>query len=289
VEDTINCLRHLLDGVNSRKKVSFCREIVKEAQEVAKPIYLGQIFSIKVDRLGEAHILNLEDGLRFIISLTFARLTPKPDTIKLNILNFVDMLERITEPKSIILTKTQVSDLISQAQRIRAVELINHWHPLFVVIIPKSDKELNSFYLPYINTIVVTAPDPERGNAEYVFLHDVGHALHMALTKNIEEIPQSFLPVFKVAFGTHPSKVNHKDWPDIFADSFTIAVSYKTPLHKTNPFCQEFADLSLAALATYFKLLILANMDEDLSKAVDMDWTTERFNLIKKSIEVSEE
>lgn len=126
-------------------------------------------------------------------------------------------------------------------------------------------------------------------DGEYIFLHVVGHALHMALTKNIEEIPESFLPVFEVTFGTQPSKVNRKDWPDIFADSFSIAVSYKTPLHKTNPFCQEFADFSLAGLAAYFKLLTEATLGEDLSKPVDMDWTTERVNVIKKSIEEAEE
>lgn len=272
----ITSLHQLIDVVNSKSKISYSRELVNTARRMNVPFYNDAKIYHKDS---EAFVLGARDGLKLIISMTLAKTNPDPDSITTNLSYLVGHLEGFTEPKSPTLTKKQVRSLITQAQvNTGVIKLINRWQPLFVVIIPMSDKELDSFYLPGINTILSTAPYPDGGDAGYIFLHEVGHSLQLALTKDSEKVPESFLSVFEITFNNQIANVNPAHWPEIFADSFTMAVSYKTPLQKTNPLCQEFPDLSMAGLAAYFKMLIQANSNKDLSKPADIDWTAEQVN-----------
>ncbi|SFR13395.1 hypothetical protein [Desulfoscipio geothermicus] len=110
--------------------------------------------------------------------------------------------------------------------------MITTWRPLLILCFHATDPDYNSSYVPHLNAVLVTAPRAnEEGNQpSYVFLHELGHAFQVALTKDPADIPCSFLPVFHLTFGTDPEEVSANDWPDIFADTFSLAMSYGTEL-----------------------------------------------------------
>lgn len=150
-----------------------------------------------------------------------------------------------------------------------------------VIHLDHSHCQFNSVYMAGINAILVTGHrrDLEKCSMQYVFLHEVGHALHMALTKNPAAVPASFEAILPGVLGADPTAIRAKYWPDLFADAFTVALSYKNHLANSNPFCKAFRDSDQAALAEYFRLLISAVLEEKdrlHDEALDMEWTDAR-------------
>ncbi|MDR1206375.1 MAG: hypothetical protein LBL26_13010 [Peptococcaceae bacterium] len=70
---------------------------------------------------------------------------------------------------------------------------------------------------------------------EYVFLHELGHILQVAITKSPNTVPPAFLR-FHNEIGGVPFSEGSPDAPDVFADTFAIAVMHGTELEKYNPF-----------------------------------------------------
>ncbi len=141
-----------------------------------------------------------------------------------------------------------------------------------------------------INAVLVTGHrrDLEKCSMQYVFLHEVGHALHMAITKNPAAVPASFETILPSVLGADPTAIRPGDWPDMFADAFTVALSYKNRFANCNPFCSVFRDSDQAALAEYFRLLISAMLEvkERLhDEALDMEWTDARKSRFIRTLE----
>jgi hypothetical protein len=70
---------------------------------------------------------------------------------------------------------------------------------------------------------------------EYVFLHELGHILQVAITQSPSVVPPVFLR-FHNEIGGAPLRESNPDAPEVFADTFAIAVMHGTELEKYNPF-----------------------------------------------------
>jgi hypothetical protein len=82
----------------------------------------------------------------------------------------------------------------------------------------------------------------------YVFLHELGHVLQIAMTGSVNYVPDSFIRFHeRLSTGL---KQGMYDAPEVFADSFAIAVMYNTPLQAYNPF--NFNDKLNLAIELFF-------------------------------------
>jgi len=70
----------------------------------------------------------------------------------------------------------------------------------------------------------------------YVFLHELGHILQIALTNSCEIVPDEFIQFNKSLNVANELKQGEIGTTDVFADTFAIAVMHDTNLSKMNPF-----------------------------------------------------
>jgi hypothetical protein len=94
----------------------------------------------------------------------------------------------------------------------------------------------------------------EETSPEYVFLHELGHALQISLTGSVTLVPNAFINFHdQLSTGL---KQNTPDAAEVFADSFAIAVMHGTYLQDHNPF--SFDD-KLIELIDYFFIGLFGN------------------------------
>ena len=86
-------------------------------------------------------------------------------------------------------------------------------------------------------------------NPIYVFLHELGHVLCWYYTKESRTLPDSFIDFLEIA-------VNNDDALQVFADFFSIAIMYHTPLNDYNPFIKTISEEFLINIEKYFLNLI---------------------------------
>ena len=86
-------------------------------------------------------------------------------------------------------------------------------------------------------------------NPIYVFLHELGHVLCWYYTKEPRTLPDSFIDFLKIP-------INNDDALEIFADFFSIAIMYHTPLNDYNPFIKTISEEFLINIEKYFLNLI---------------------------------
>jgi hypothetical protein len=88
---------------------------------------------------------------------------------------------------------------------------------------------------------------------EYVFLHELGHVLQVAITGSDQLVPEEF-----INFNNSLPNVNLKqgdcEAPDLFADTFAVAVMQGTCLHQFNPF--PFSDQLNETFETFHTKLL---------------------------------
>lgn len=67
-----------------------------------------------------------------------------------------------------------------------------------------------------------------QGNvtAMHVFLHELGHLLHMRETKTVQDVPKSFLQFLR-AIGADVARLSDRQLLELFADTFLIAVTFQ--------------------------------------------------------------
>ncbi|MHB1002092.1 MAG: hypothetical protein ACYC27_22865 [Armatimonadota bacterium] len=82
---------------------------------------------------------------------------------------------------------------------------------------------------------------------EYVFLHELGHALQIALTGSPEIVPEEFIR-FHQSLNSQLEQGN-PDAPDVFADTFAMAVMRGTELSLHDPF--ELSDTLKGAIECF--------------------------------------
>ena len=114
--------------------------------------------------------------------------------------------------------------------------LINHSHVKFcayyVAIITEDSPEsivlTDKIFIPYLRHEI---DFPQ----EFIFLHELGHALHTRATKQLMTPPDSFLNVLERIF---PKAVYESDTikAELFADSFAIAALHNSRFYQCDPY-----------------------------------------------------
>jgi len=139
----------------------------------------------------------------------------------------------------------------------RKISYNQYDQPLTIFTIDFESDLGNSVYHPASNLILLNTIPFEKqakvGSAEYIFIHELGHALQCKITENDFKVPQSFKSkVVKYIFPEAPDEV----LPEIFADCFSIALMNGTKYEDKNLFIKSFGNVRVEMIETYFKKLI---------------------------------
>ncbi len=102
------------------------------------------------------------------------------------------------------------------------------WDGIYSSILINDCKIRDQIIIPYLR-YEVDFPQ------EFVFLHELGHALHTRITKKLDILPDSFNMIINKMFVTIQHEPNDQK-AELFADCFAIAVLAGSDLKKYNPY-----------------------------------------------------
>ena len=88
---------------------------------------------------------------------------------------------------------------------------------------------------------------------EYVFLHELGHVLQASLTDSVIYVPDEFIQLHNSIPNTRRLEQGNPDAPEVFADTFAIAVMCRTELSRYDPF--NFSEAFNEILERFYKTL----------------------------------
>ena len=88
---------------------------------------------------------------------------------------------------------------------------------------------------------------------EYVFLHELGHALQAAITGSVLTVPDEFITFHNLMPDTPRIEQGNADATELFADAFAISVMRGTELSCFDPF--HFSDAFNGLFELFFKKL----------------------------------
>ena len=165
------------------------------------------------------------------------------------LLNFYYTLSTSQSP---LLTITSARSLLKIVKDfgIRDSLLFKDWTiPLKYIFIPFECSEKNAEFSLFPHSITIFKPNLEKAfSAEYVFLHEIGHVIQVHFTNQGTMVPESFCQCFP--------NIKKQDYPEVFADFFTIAVMMDSKYSVKNPFIKPNNRISENKIKDYFHNLI---------------------------------
>ncbi len=267
------------------KKLKDNPELLDTAQRQAGTFMLNEIGTNNLTK--QFCILGPKWGLSFYIASVLRLASNVKDATHCSkyLADVIAEVSEYTKSPLPLITKNQIEAMLELVEAIGAAKIIAfnpYGHPFRVVQIPFK-REYNSVYDATLNLVLCSRVDKETGkDPQYVFLHEVGHALQFGITKDIHKVPISFKPVFELVYGNKFDNVVPVNMVEVFADSFSIAAVYGTQYCSITPFHTMFFTIHQAMLAVYFRMLCA---DPGHSNSEDF-WTEKRkaaFNdVIKK-------
>lgn len=216
--------------------------------------------SISVQELlgGSPLIVGTKYGLSFIIANQILAIDQQKEAHK-PLIN--DLLENILDYSPEIkrgLSKAKISELLKLVDKLGFLDVINNYqNRLKILCIPHIHKNYNSLYGEGTNCILssVRHKEWESGSPEYIFLHEIGHALLYHITDGAKILPRDFGPIIIEGF----SKGILEDAPfstfkEVYCDCFTVAVCEQhDELRKINPFSSVFHPKLKSMIEEYFQ------------------------------------
>ncbi len=147
----------------------------------------------------------------------------------------------VTAPSGRFLTeKQEVETLEAVTARYPYFKIVGKERPLTILNLDNSNRQYNSVCSvgglgeQSIVMMYHLKPGPDgNGSPIAVFLHELGHALHIAITGSVE-VPEEFYK-FQNVFSQKLSPGDPMAG-DVFADCFAIAVMHGGPLQRHMPF-----------------------------------------------------
>jgi len=88
---------------------------------------------------------------------------------------------------------------------------------------------------------------------EYVFLHELGHVLQASLTNSVLYVPDEFIQLHNTIPSARRLEQGNPDAPEVFADTFAVAVMRGTELSCYDPF--NFPEALNEVLEKFYKKL----------------------------------
>jgi len=155
------------------------------------------------------------------------------------IIDYID--EYIVPASGNCITKDDINNILNLLdQKFPYFNVVGVNQPLIILTFKNSSRIYNSFFCTdasrrflIINMLNMMDNDT---SPEYVFLHELGHALQLAITGSMDNVPGEFISFQNDLSGVEPIEQDDPNAPDLFADSFAIAVMNNTPLKKHDPF-----------------------------------------------------
>ena len=142
--------------------------------------------------------------------------------------NFIDRCDEFTSPKSDAITVTEIMKVLTAAQKAYGlIDIIAPDEPMKILCFANSHITHNSQCgIPYdtsrASTIFLFHPkENDTYDRIFVFAHELGHALHMALTRKIDILPDGF-DEFNESISTKLYTLKEKQ--EAFADAVALAI-----------------------------------------------------------------
>jgi hypothetical protein len=278
-EEVCSYLTELSARIKGKNARSLARALVRAANDYIHPV----IASAAIFNEPRYEIIPSGKSSQALVALFLGQVGTncRISDVRTVLMDVHKFLSKLRAPDTDPLTPNDVKSIIQQVRLPDALTVITAWRPLLIFCFHATDPDYNSSYAPNLNAVLLTAPraNKEGNHPYYIFLHELGHAFQVALTKDPTAVPSSFLPVFHLTFGTDPEQVSANDWPDIFADTFSLAMSYGTELAIRNPFCKVFDEFAQVAILRYFEIIIsdASKNRKALAKgAFDIQWDAQR-------------
>lgn len=188
------------------------------------------------------------------------------------------------EPRTVALSKEQVFKVLSYLQsRYRIIDIITCKTDLEIFLFNNSHNRFNSFCeifydkrepQTYLKRYIFTfASRSEEHDPYQVLIHEIGHALQVALTHQAMIIPDSFIEMNK-ELDVHLENNTVKS-SDVFADVFSVVAMNNSYLADHNDLIRFFPSKVLDLFECYFTKLIEFAFNNKLvlkNKKLDISW-----------------
>jgi hypothetical protein len=179
---------------------------------------------------------------------------------RLTYISLLDYIKNYKETNDQPLNRETIKELINLCKRYNIIEKVSYNqfdNPLTIFTVDFENKTTNSMYHPVSNLILLNTIPTEKqkrvGNAEYIFMHEIGHALQYKVTGNSFEVPESFkATVIKYMFTEAPDEA----LSEIFADCFSIALMKGTKFEEKNQWIETFGEVRVDMINEYFDRFI---------------------------------
>lgn len=207
---------------------------------------------------------------------------------KVRLRKLIDMFENeFNEPKTVGLSKKQVNKILNFLQfKYGIFDIITCKTELEIFLFNNSHKQFNSFCEVFSDAsqpetyskqyILTFASRSEKHDPYQVLIHEIGHALQVALSHQVMMIPESFIEMNK-ELDVH-LKNNTVVTSDVFADIFSVVVMNKSYLAEHNDLIRIFPSKVLDLFERYFTELIkyaFDNREELKTKKLDIIWSND--------------
>lgn len=206
------------------------------------------------------------------------------DCPEANFNRIISWIEPITDSNLPMINETDAQKVMDLVGNMKAKKIIKNNSikmPFRTFFVPFRLGKFNSMYLPDLNITMLGRVKTEEGTtAEYVYLHEIGHALHICLTDDFRRIPKTFIPIFEIAFNNKFDKVAPEDIPEVFADCFAVAAVYQTDYATLVP-SFNFRLVDQEILSEYFKMLC---KQPRLANDYETFWSIGRRNRIQSIV-----
>jgi hypothetical protein len=171
----------------------------------------------------------------------------------INLIASID--ETITKPSGICLTVAQEEKILTiLTTKFPYLDIVATKKPLSILNINNSHRMFNSLCGTdeAVSAFVIQMFNmkDESNFPEYVFLHELGHALHLAITGSVLIVPDEFIKFHNSIPGALHLEQGSTDAPELFADTFAISVMRGTELSGFDPF--HFDDALNRMLELFF-------------------------------------
>ncbi len=270
--DICACLGDLITHLSRRGGRAFARAAIRATLES----FGGLLSGMEFDRYcGGYTMIQPRNAFRVLSALSLYLADPLE--VMGTVRQTLELISSFQKATTTPLAPEEIHAVLGGTRLPHCIRVASSWRPLLVFRIDAAEPIYNSSYLSGINAIIASAPQKDRRQwAKQALLHELGHAIQVALTKTPFEVPRSFFPVYEATSGRDIGSTSMKDLSEVFADTFSIAASYETELQAANPLCQVFPRWIQCGLSRYFDVLTgeaLKNMETLAQRAWDLSWT----------------
>jgi hypothetical protein len=204
-------------------KWSLCHHLTDTLVKWAKP------YDVKPRGSKNNAVVIPPEHAPIMLLFSCAPVNGSPIEIIAGLKKYVERCGEFIPPVYDAVTVAEINRVLNAAQNAyRILDVIAPKDPLYILRFSHSHKQYNSLCdIPdngaKIATIFAFHPKQnETYNRVFIFAHELGHALHLALTKNIDILPEGFDEFNKTVYANGID--THKQKQEAFADAAALAI-----------------------------------------------------------------